>query len=123
MFEQQRHHVVELLDAVHALGVGKLFEHGDPVAQFCKALLEGGQLQRVDFGAGQIVPGGLGIIDHFCRIVQQLLGFLFYRQLCSGHFLARYSTSETGGAGERCESSMGWRPWFLFRIEAIGVIV
>ncbi|MNO71376.1 hypothetical protein D3C76_622920 [compost metagenome] len=117
VFEQQRHHVVELLDLVHALGVGEFLEDRDALAQFGEALLEGIELQRVDFRAGQMVPGVLGIVDQLCRVVQQLLGFLFYRQLCSGHCLARYSTSgEPARPGGGCGSSMGRPSRFLFRI-------
>ncbi|MCY1177689.1 hypothetical protein D9M73_180060 [compost metagenome] len=71
MFEQQRHHIVELLDVVHALGVGEFLEHRNALAKFGEALLQRVQLQRVGFGAGQQAPGLLGIVGQCCRVVQQ----------------------------------------------------
>ncbi|MCY1418357.1 hypothetical protein D9M71_339140 [compost metagenome] len=57
VFEQQRHHIVELLDVVNALGVGEFLEHRNALAKFGEALLQRIELQRVGFGAGQQAPG------------------------------------------------------------------
>ncbi|MND70540.1 hypothetical protein D3C80_620480 [compost metagenome] len=71
VFEQQRHHIVELLDVVNALGVGEFLEHRNALAKFGEALLQRVELQRIGFGAGQQVPGLQGIVGQCCRVVQQ----------------------------------------------------
>ncbi|MNF14767.1 hypothetical protein D3C80_2171000 [compost metagenome] len=59
-------------------------------AQFTETLLEAGELQGIDLSAGHVAPAVVGVTGQCGRVVQQQLGFLFYRQILEGHRLARY---------------------------------
>ncbi|MCY1374870.1 hypothetical protein D9M68_848530 [compost metagenome] len=78
MLEQQRHHVLQGVDAFHRLTVGELLQHRDVIAQCLEALAQAGQLQGIQLGAGQPAPGTVVMVGEGCRVVEQQVLFLFW---------------------------------------------
>ncbi|MDT4859502.1 hypothetical protein FQZ97_940120 [compost metagenome] len=78
VLEQQRHHVLQGVDAFHRLTVGELLQHRDVIAQCLEALAQAGQLQGIQLGAGQPAPGTVVMVGEGCRVVEQQVLFLFW---------------------------------------------
>ena len=49
VIEQQRQHVVEMLDRMNVLQVGQLVHHRQPAAELLEAALQCGELQYIKF--------------------------------------------------------------------------
>ncbi len=71
VLEQQRQHVLDVVDVLDVVAVGELLQHRDLVAQFGEPALQAGELQRVDLGARHVLPFVQRMIGQPCGITQQ----------------------------------------------------
>ncbi|MNN29615.1 hypothetical protein D3C81_1432270 [compost metagenome] len=78
MLEQQRHHVVQLLDTLNAFGDGQFFEDCNPITHLPETALESGQLQLIDLFGRHLLPVVQAMPDQGRRVVQQQVDLFFF---------------------------------------------